>query len=171
MARRRQLSGFALYVEVVTCLTPLLARVEINRSGLSFTKGIMGSTRTDTGIPLFVRGSIAFRRSVGEGACGSSSFAVLSSSVVIVKATVQGILLNMSVSRVIILDFVIIWIRQSCCDRIKRHFRVKPASASMRGYGSELLAIDTISPFNLAASRCKLWIKSLFGLQFEKLGM
>ena len=108
MASRLQLSGFALYMEVVTCLTPMLARVAISRSGLSFTKGIMGSTRTDTGIPLLASVSTVFRRWVGEGACGSSSFAVLSSSVVMVKATVQGTLPKRSVSRVTSVDFVII---------------------------------------------------------------
>jgi hypothetical protein len=41
----------------------------------------------------------------------------------------------------------------------------------MRGYGSEELAIDTISPFNFAASRCNRWSKSLFGLHSEKRGM
>ena len=61
-ASRLQLSGFALYVEVVTCFTPILARVAINRSGLSFTKGIMGSTRTDTGMPLLVSVSTVFRQ-------------------------------------------------------------------------------------------------------------
>jgi hypothetical protein len=33
------------------------------------------------------------------------------------------------------------------------------------------LAIDTISPFSFAASRCKRWIKSLFGLQLKKRGI
>ena len=133
VASRLQLSGFALYVEVVTCFTPMSARVVISFSGLSLTKGIMGSMRTDTGTPLLVSVSTVFKRSAGEGACGSSSFAVFSSSVVMVNATVQGILLNMSVSRLTRVDFVIIWIWQSCCDRTARHFRVKPASASMRG--------------------------------------
>ena len=93
-ASRLQLSGFALYVEVVTCFTPIPARVVISFSGLSFTKGITGSMRTDTGIPFRVNVSTVFKRLVGEGACGSISFAVFSSSVVMVNATVQEILLK-----------------------------------------------------------------------------
>ena len=86
----------------------MLARVAIRRVGLSFTKGMMGSMRTDTGMPLLVSVSSVFKRSVEEGAFGSISFAVLLSSVVMVKATAQGTLLRRSVSRVTRADFVII---------------------------------------------------------------
>jgi len=155
----------------VTCFTPMLASVSIRVAGLSFTWGIMGSMRTDAGMPLRVSASIVFRRSVEDGALGSISFAVASSSVVIVTAMVEGILLRRSVSRVTRVDLVIIWIRQSCRERISKHFRVKPASASMRGYGSELLAMETVSPFSFSASRCNCRSRSFFGLHTEKWGM
>jgi len=111
--------------------------------------------RTETGILLLIRVSTVFKRSVGDGACGSISFAVLSSSVVMVKATAEGTLRKRSISRWTSVDFVIIWIRQSLWESTAKHIRVKSASASMRGYGSELLAMEMISPFNFAASRCK----------------
>jgi len=149
----------------------MLASVSISVAGLSFTYGIMGSIRTNAGMPLRVSASIVFRRSVEDGALGSISFAVASSSVVIVTATVQGTLPKKSVSRVTRVDLVIIWIRQSHCERISKHFRVKPASASMHGYGSELLAMETVSPFSFAASRCKVRSKLFLGLHLAKRGM
>jgi hypothetical protein len=44
---------------------------------------------------------------VDDGACGSINFALASSSVVIVTATVEGTLSNKSASRVTKLDLVI----------------------------------------------------------------
>src|SRR3972149_5923596 len=97
--------------------------------------------------------------------------AVASSSVVIVRATVERPLLNKSWSRVTRFDFVTIWIRQLLSARISRHFLVQPAVASKRGYGSEELAIDTTSPFNFAASRFRFWSRSFLGRHLSKLGM
>jgi len=129
----------------------------------------MGSIRTETGIPSRDKSFRALIRSLGNGACGSKSLAVPSSSVVIVKATVDGTLTSKSPSRVTILDLVIIWIRQSFSVRISKHFRVIPAEASIRGYGSDELAIDTISPLSFEASVLSLWRKSFFRRHSEKL--
>ena len=152
-------------------MTPMLVSVSMRVLGLSFTWGIMGSMRTETGIPFEVNASTVFKRSVAAGALGSISLAVASSSVVIVTATVLRTLPKRSVSRVTRVDLVIIWIRQSLCERISKHFRVKPASASRRGYGSELLAIETVSPFSFAASRCRVQSKLFLGLHLEKRGI
>ena len=103
-----QLSSLTLYVEPVTCFTPIEARVLIRFSVLSFTNGIMGSMRTDVGISFSIRILTAFKRSDGGGACGSISFAMLSLSVVMVKETIEGTFLNSSMSLVTRLDFVII---------------------------------------------------------------
>jgi len=115
------------------CWTPRLARAATNCEGLSFTYGIIGSILAITGISLLTSVSIASKRFKGEGALGSISLATFSSSVVIVNATVQGILANMSLSRVTRLDLVIIWILQSLLESIWRHLRVKPSSASELG--------------------------------------
>src|SRR3989304_7220978 len=159
---RYQLSGFTLYVELVICFTPMLASAATRFSALSFTKGITGSIRTETGIPLLTKSSAALRRLLGDGACGSRSFALPSSSVVIVSATDEEILPSKSSSRVTMLDFVIIWIRQLFSTRISKHFLVNPAVASSRGYGSEEFAIETISPFTLAASLFRVYSNSWF---------
>jgi hypothetical protein len=66
---------------------------------------------------------------------------------------------------------VMIWILQLLCERISRHRLVKQVEASLRGYGSEELAIEMISPLSFAASRFKTAIKSFFGLQSLKPGM
>jgi hypothetical protein len=100
---------------------------------LSFTKGITGSIRTETGMPLPIKSSAALSRLAGDGACGSRSVAISESSVVIVSATVDRALLSRSSSRVTRVDFVIICIRQLLSARISRHLRVKPAVASIRG--------------------------------------
>ncbi len=115
------------------CLMPIDERVLTRFSGLSFTKGIIGSMRADVGMPFSIRVSMVFKRSVGGGACGSMSFAMLSSSVVIVKETVEGIFLNRSMSLVTMLDFVIICILQLCLDRISRQFRIRPVLVSRFG--------------------------------------
>ncbi len=153
---RRQLSGFTLYVELVTCLTPMSARLSTSFSSWSLTKGITGSILIETGMPLSIRFSAASSLESGDGAFGSKSFATSVFSVVMVKATVDGTLLRRSPSRITRLDFVIIWIRQLLLERISRHLLMSPAVASMRGYGSELLAIETVSPFSFAASRLSL---------------
>jgi hypothetical protein len=41
----------------------------------------------------------------------------------------------------------------------------------MRRYGSELLAMETVSPFSFAASCCRVRSKFFLGLHFAKLGM
>jgi hypothetical protein len=69
------------------------------------------------------------------------------------------------------LDLVIIWILQLSADRISRHFRIKPVSASRHGYGSEELDMETVSSFSLDASFLSFEIKSFFGLQTENFGM
>jgi hypothetical protein len=50
------------------CLTPIEARVLTKFSGLSFTNGIMGSTRMDTGMPFSIRISAAYMRFDDGGA-------------------------------------------------------------------------------------------------------
>ena len=115
--------------------------------------------------------SIVFKRFEGGGAWGSMSFARALSSVVIVTETIDGTFVRRSMSRVTRVDFVIIWILQLLQDRISRHFRVNPVSASTFGYGSEELAIDIISPLSFAASFFSFGIKSFFGLQLKNLGM
>ncbi len=59
---------------------------------------MIGSIRTETGMPALVKSCAALRRSDGRGAKGSMIFAKLSSSVVIVNATVDGTLLSKSSS-------------------------------------------------------------------------
>src|SRR4030042_5640562 len=103
--------------------------------------GIMGSIRTETGIPAFVKSCAALSRWEEEGAKGSRIFARLSSSVVMVNATVAGTLLRRSSSLVAMLLLVIICILQLLSTRISRHRRVKPSVASTRGYGSDEFAI------------------------------
>ena len=153
------------------CLTPMLARVATSLSGWSFTKGITGSIRTETGMPLLTSSWTTLSRSAGGGAFGSKSRATSESSVVMVNATVDGILLRMSSSRMTRLDFVMIWIRQLFSARISRHLRVSPVVASKRGYGSELLEIDTVSPFSFVASRCNRSNKPFLGLHLANWGM
>ena len=96
------------------CLTPVSASFVIRVSVLSFMRGIMGSIRTVVGMLFVIRVFMVFRRSDGGGACGSKSLPMLSSSVVMVKETMEGMLLKMSRSLATRLDFVIIWILQSC---------------------------------------------------------
>jgi hypothetical protein len=88
-----------------------------------------------------------------------------------VKETIERVFFSRSMSLVTSGDFVIIWILQLLRDRISRHFRVKRVSASMFGYGSEELAIDTISPLSFAASFLSFGIRSFLGLQLKKFGM
>jgi hypothetical protein len=94
-----------------------------------------------------------------------------SSSVVTVNATVEGILLSRSSSLTTMLLLVMIWILQLLSARISRHRLVKPVDASARGYGSEELAIEMVSPLSFAASRFKAASRSFLGLQSLKLGM
>ncbi len=100
-----------------------------------------------------VRVSTVFSRLLGAGALGSITAASGSSSVVIVKATVQGICSSRSASRATISDLVKTWSRQLLSVRILRHWRVWPNSDSTVGYGSDEVDIARISPFSLAASR------------------
>ena len=74
----------------------------------SFKNGIIGSMRTDVGIPFSMSVSTAFRRSDGGGALGSRSFASGSLSVAIVIETMEAVFLRMSMSLVTKLDLVII---------------------------------------------------------------
>ena len=96
---------------------------------------------------------------------------MLSSSVVIVNATVEGILLSKSSSLTTKLLLVKIWILQLLSARISRHRLVKPADTSVRGYGSDELAIEMVSPLSLAASRFRVMSRSFLGLQSLKLGI
>ena len=93
-------------------------------SGLSFSVGIIGSILTQTGMFLWVRVSMACSLCDVDGASGSSFLARLSLSVVMVKATIEGVFSRMSVSLVTRFDLVMIWIRQLWFDRIWRHCRV-----------------------------------------------
>ena len=153
------------------CLTPMLARVAMSFCGLSFTSGMIGSIRTETGMPALIKSCAALKRSDGKGAYGSIIFAVLSSSVVIVNATVEGTLLNKSSSLATMLLLVMIWILQLLSARISRHRLVKLSVASALGYGSDELDIEIVSPFSLAASRLSIARASFLGLQLLKLGM
>jgi hypothetical protein len=66
---------------------------------------------------------------------------------------------------------VIIWILQLLLDRISRHLLVNPVDASARGYGSDELAIEMVSPLSFPASRFKIASRSFLGLQSLKFGM
>lgn len=89
-------------------LTPIEARVSTRFFGLSFTNGIMGSMRTDVGMPFLIRVSAAFNRFDGDGALGSMIFEILSLSVVIVKVTIEGVFFKRSMSLTTMFDFVTI---------------------------------------------------------------
>ena len=102
-------------------------------SGLSLSNGMIGSMRTEVGTPLRASFSSASNRFEGGGAEGSSFFAILSSSVVMLMETMLGVFLRMSMSLVIRLDFVIIWSLQLCFESIFRHVRVKPRVFSCGG--------------------------------------
>ena len=143
----------------------------ISLLGSSFTMGIMGSIRTETGIPALVRSWAALMRLEDEGAYGSITFARASSSVVIVNATVAGTLLSKSSSLETMLLLVIICILQLLFERISRQRRVKPSDASAQGYGSDELAIEIVSPLSLEASRLSFARASFLGLQSLKFGM
>jgi len=91
--------------------------------------------------------------------------------VVTVNATVEGILLSRSSSLTTRFDLVMIWILQLLSARISRHRLVNPVDASARGYGSDELAIEMVSPLSFAASRFKAASRSFLGLQSLKLGM
>ena len=153
------------------CLTPMLARAAMSFCGWSFREGMIGSMRTETGMPALVKSCAALMRWEGEGANGSMILARLSSSVVMVNATVEGTLLRRSSSRVTRLLLVIIWIRQLLSAKISRHRRVNPSVASARGYGSDELDIEMVSPLSLAASRFSIERASFLGLQSLKFGM
>ena len=152
------------------CLTPMLASVADEFLRLVFTSGIIGSIRTETGIPALVRSCAARSRWEGEGANGSRILARLSSSVVIVNATVEGTLLGKSSSRVTRLLLVIIWILQLLSAKISRHRRVSPSVASALGYGSDEFDIEMVSPLSLAASRLSLGRASFFGSAVLEVG-
>ena len=122
-------------------------------------------------MPALIKSCAALKRSDGKGAYGSIIFAVLSSSVVIVNATVEGTLLNKSSSLATMLLLVMIWILQLFSARTSRHRRVKPVDASTRGYGSEELAIEMVSPLSFVASRFNVASRSFLGLQPLKFGM
>ena len=107
------------------CLTRSVARVFTRVWVLSFRNGIIGSVLTQIGMLFWVRFFMVFILCEGVGALGSSCLASLLLSVVMVKATIDGVFCRMSVSLVTRFDFVMIWMRQLCCDRISRHFRVR----------------------------------------------
>jgi hypothetical protein len=95
--------------------------------------GIMGSMRTDTGTPAFSRSWAALIRSDGAGAFGSIISAIMSLSVVMVKATVAGTLQSRSSSRATRLLLVIIWILQLHPAKTSRYRLVRHWEASIRG--------------------------------------
>ncbi len=88
-----------------------------------------------------------------------------------VNATVEGTLLSKSSSLTTMLLLVIICILQLLSAKISRHRRVMPSDASARGYGSDELAIEMVSPLSFEASRFKVASWSFLGLQSLKLGM
>ncbi len=90
------------------CLTPRVARVLMSFCGLSLRVGIIGSIRTHTGIFSCVSCLMARILFVGDGAFGSSFFARLSFSVVMVKLTTAFILRRISASFVTRSDLVMI---------------------------------------------------------------
>jgi len=153
------------------CLTPMLANSAMSFCGWSFTSGMIGSMRTETEIPALIRSFAARSRWEGEGANGSRILARLSSSVVMVNATVEGTFLRRSSSRVTRLLLVIIWILQLLSAKISRQRRVNPSVASALGYGSDELDIEMVSPLSLAASRFSMVRASFLGRQSLKLGM
>lgn len=73
----------------------------------SFKDGIIGSILTQVGISAWMRVSIAFILCNEEGALGSSCLESSLLSVVMVKATIDAVRFNMSVSLVTRSDFVI----------------------------------------------------------------
>jgi hypothetical protein len=88
-----------------------------------------------------------------------------------VNATVDGTFLSKSSSRATRLLLVIICILQLLSTKISRQRLVKPADTSARGYGSDELAIEIVSPLSFEASRFKVASSSFFGLQSLKFGM
>lgn len=128
-----QFCGVSLRVELVTCLTPVSAMVSMRDCGLSFRYGIIGSMRMVVGILCSMSVFAALRRLDGGGACGSMSFAVSSSSVVMVMETIEGIFDRRSMSLVTRSDFVIICNLQSCWVKTWRHCRVNCVFASRLG--------------------------------------
>ena len=153
------------------CLTPMLASVAMSFCAWSFTKGMIGSIRTETGMPALIRSCAALKRWEGEGAKGSRILARLSSSVVMVNATVEGTLTSKSSSLVTRLLLVMIWILQLLSAKISRQRRVKPSVASARGYGSDELDIEMVSPLSLATSLFNIARASFLGWQSLKFGM
>jgi len=115
------------------CLTRSVASVFTRVSVLSFRNGIIGSILAQTGMLFWVRFSMAFVLCESVGALGSSCLASLLLSVVMVKATTDGIFLRISESLATRSDFVMIWMRQLCFDRVCRHFRVRLRFFSMFG--------------------------------------
>lgn len=153
------------------CLTPSVASVLMSVLGLSFRWGIIGSILTQTGMSFWVSVCIACSLCMGVGAFGSSCLASWALSVVMVRVTAELVSCRTSVSRVTRFDFVMIWILQLCWDRIFRHFRVKPVSFSIVGYGSLELAMEISSPLRFCASFCSLVVMFFLGLQWLKFGM
>jgi hypothetical protein len=88
-----------------------------------------------------------------------------------VNATVDGILLSKSSSLATRLLLVMIWILQLHPENISRHRRVKPSDTSVRGYGSDELAIEIVSPLSFDASRLSWASRSFLGLQSVKFGI
>jgi hypothetical protein len=66
---------------------------------------------------------------------------------------------------------VMIWILQLLSAKISRQRRVNPSVASTRGYGSDELAIEMVSPLSLEASRLSWARASFLGRQSLKFGI
>jgi hypothetical protein len=63
---------------------------------------------------------------------------------------------------------VMIWILQLQSNRVSRQCLVKHSDASVRGYGSDELAIEMVSPLSFAASSFKANKRFFLGLQSLK---
>lgn len=167
-----RLSGRALYVDVVMNFTPISLNSFNNSPTFSFTPGMIGSTRTITGIPLEITCSSIEILFEGAGALGSYLPERVSSFVLIVTVTAKFSGDIISRSRNKISDFVTNKTLKPYSTNNFNVWRVKPRSFSIVGYGSELLAIEIgndLSAFFRSHGRCL--IKSNFGLQWNACGI
>ncbi len=114
-------------VAMVTCLTPMSARVETSFSNslwLSLMVGMMGSILAVAAMScsmVFCSADILFS---GGGAWGSMRAAVSSCRVVMVVETTVGVFLKMGRSLVTRSDLVTMRRGNLCLARICAHFRV-----------------------------------------------
>ncbi len=167
-----QFCGLIFSVDAVMCLRPVAASFFTSFSGLSFRKGIIGSIRTVVGMRLWMSVSAASIRWDEDGAFGSISRAVASSSVVIVIETVVGTFFSRSMSLTMVVDLVTICnLQLLLVTSISRHFLVMRSCRSRLGYGSDEFDIEMISPLSFVASLLRSVMRFFFGRHLEKLGM